>query len=427
LLFGMPLEDGTPPGIVRLAMYDRGRSVYEQSPKLFSVKKTGSTYVIPKLPVIKTGLRKISFAIQAYDKIGSSNNPNGIYGAALFFDDKPVINFFLDSIDYVETHAINAQVDYKYNFGGGVNLQHVSQLPGDKLHVYNHISGDGVLQLNDNAVHNVRIEVKDAYMNTSVLIFQVQYDEELAKAAPPPVPYQQFSPNVVNSLQKDDFEIYLPPTILYDTILPEYSANEIKSEEAVSAAHRFCDGSIPAGDYFTIRIKPNTSFPSIWGDKIVIKNTYGTRSSVKKAEWQDGWLTTSFNQFGSYQAFADIQPPEINAPGRGNEIDLSAASRIVFVPTDNFGIKSFRAELDGKWLLFTNDKGRAYIYNFDERCPYGVHSLKVSVADLAGNVTVKNWSFKKYPYTAPKKKAVKKSSGKKSSAHKKKIVRKKKR
>jgi hypothetical protein len=312
-------------------------------------------------------------------------------------------------------------VDYKYNFGGGVNLQHVSQLPGDKLHVYNHISGDGVLQLNDQAVHNVRIDVKDAHMNTSVLSFQVQYDDILAKSEPPPVPYQQFSPNVVNALKKDDFEIYLPPNILYDTILPEYSTNEIRSEDAVSAAYRFCDGSIPPADFFTVRIKPNTSFPSIWGDKIVIRNNYGTRSSIKKADWQDGWLTATFNQFGTYQAFADLQPPEINAPGRGDTIDLSQASRIIFVPTDNFGIKSFRAELDGKWLLFTNDKSRAYIYSFDERCTYGVHSLKVSVSDLAGNVTIKKWWFRKYPYIAPKKK-----SGKKSSGHKRKVVRKKK-
>jgi hypothetical protein len=250
----------------------------------------------------------------------------------------------------------------------------------------------------------------------------VQYDEALANTASSPVPYEQFSPNVVNALQKDDFEIYLAPTILYDTILPVYSANEIKIEDAVSAAHRFCDGSIPPADYFSVRIKPNTSFPSIWGDKIIIKNIYGSRSVNRKAVWQDGWLTATFNQFGTYQAFADIQPPEINAPGRGDTMDLSAASRIVLVPTDNFGIKSFRVELDGKWLLFTNDKSRAYIYNFDERCSYGVHLLKVSVADLAGNVTVKNWWFKKYPYTAPKKKAVKKSS-----AHKKKVVRKKKR
>ncbi len=37
--------------------------------------------------------------------------------------------FFIDSVDYIETHVINAQVDYKYDYNGGPSLQHISQLP----------------------------------------------------------------------------------------------------------------------------------------------------------------------------------------------------------------------------------------------------------------------------------------------------------
>jgi hypothetical protein len=76
-------------------------------------------------------------------------------------------------------------------------------------------------------------------------------------------------------------------------------------------------------------------------------------------------------------------------------------------------IKSFRAELDSQWIRFTNDKGRNWIYNFDERCPFGVHHLKVTVEDLVGNKTIEEWWFKRYPYTPPKKKIVKKKGTKK--------------
>lgn len=411
LLFGMPVPDNVPPTIIRVGLYDRSRSVYEQSPKLFIVRKTGSVYSIPKMPVIKTGLRKISFAIQANDKQTNSRNPNGIYGAMLFFDERPVINFFIDSIDYIETHAINAQIDYRYSYNGGIKVQHLSQLPGDKSRVYHHITGDGVLDLTDNAIHTVRIEVKDANMNSSTLSFQIQRDDNLSVPGHPF--HEQFAPDKINVLAKNDFELTLPATVLYDTIQPVYSEAETNAEDAVSAVHRFCDASIPPGDYFPVHIKPNRSFPSIWGDKIVIKNVYGSKSTVRKAEWQNGWLTAGFDDFGTYQAFADVQAPVVNLGGRGDTIDLSGAPKITFRPSDNFEIKSFRAELDGKWLRFTNDKGRAYIYNFDEHCPYGVHSLKVTVTDLAGNTTVKTWWFKKYPYTAPKKKTAKKGSGSK--------------
>ena len=99
-----------------------------------------------------------------------------------------------------------------------------------------------------------------------------------------------------------------------------------------------------------------------------------------------------FRQAGSYQAFIDNMPPNVNSVAA----NLSKASRIVFTPTDNFNaIKSFRVELDGQWLRFTNDKGRSWIYTFDEKFPRGEHELKVIVEDEAGNVAEKVWNVKR--------------------------------
>ena len=70
-------------------------------------------------------------------------------------------------------------------------------------------------------------------------------------------------------------------------------------------------------------------------------------------------------------------------------------------------------------------KAGTWTYIFDERCPNGVHELKVTVEDLVGNITTKHWWFKKYPYTPPKKKAVKKK-GTKTTSSKKPVAKKKK-
>jgi len=139
-------------------------------------------------------------------------------------------------------------------------------------------------------------------------------------------------------------------------------------------------------------------------------------------------MSARFSDFGYFQAFIDERPPAINDLGKEDTINLSSTSHIVFTPSDNFGVKSLRAELDGKWLRFTNDKGRSWIYIFDEHCPYGVHELKVVVEDIAGNTTTKTWWFKKYPYTPPpKKKTTKKKGTAKKSVSKKKATTKKKR
>jgi murein DD-endopeptidase MepM/ murein hydrolase activator NlpD len=69
LLFAMPLQDKVPPSILKLAIYDRSTSIYEQVTSFFPLRKTDNGYVVLNTPVIKTGLDKLSFAIQAFDRL----------------------------------------------------------------------------------------------------------------------------------------------------------------------------------------------------------------------------------------------------------------------------------------------------------------------------------------------------------------------
>src|SRR6187397_1947372 len=72
LLFGMPLQDDVAPTLLKLAMYDRSISTYEQTPKIFYLKRTDSGYIILKMPLLKTAFKRLSFAIQAVDKFTGS-------------------------------------------------------------------------------------------------------------------------------------------------------------------------------------------------------------------------------------------------------------------------------------------------------------------------------------------------------------------
>ncbi len=428
LLFGFPLPDQVPPTIVKLAMYDRSFSVYEQTPQFFAVKNTDSGYIIPKSPILKTGLNKVSFAIQAYDRINRSNNQDGIYTAQLFFDEQPVVAFVIDSITYEETGYMNAHIDYRYKHNGGPFLQHLSQLPGDHGPVYKQYNGDGTIYLNDTSMHSIRIETTDAYSNKSQLNFFIQNDPGLSNSQAHSPGHLHFAPGRVSILEKKDFEIYLPKECLYDTIPVLNYTNTRESEESISLEHAFDNPSVPVHNSFMIKIKP-TQQPGIGYDKnkVVLKREYGGKKNVRKADWQNGFFVADFEAFGNFQAFEDVKPPSVIGLGSGDTIDLSPATRIALQAADNFGVKNFRAELDGKWLRFTNDKGGSYIYRFDEQCPYGVHELKVTVNDIVGNTTIKTWWFKKYPYTPPKKKAVKKGKNKrKVKGGKKKTVTKKK-
>jgi hypothetical protein len=406
LLFGLPLQDNVPPTISRLALYDRSKSVYDQKPEFIPIKKTGSNYALARGPVLKTALNKMSFGITAFDRISGSNNQDGIYSAKLFVDERLVDGFVIDSVSYDETTYMNAHVDYKLDYNGGGFVQHISRMPGDSGPVYLGEPG-AVLTLRDTNVHRVRIEVKDAYNNETTVNFLVQNDGSTS-AGSMQAGQTVLIPGEVNVFEQPGFEVYMPDECLYDTVKVNYTTFTSPGQSAVSAVHVFNDASIPVHRSYKVRIKPLEAIPGKWYDKLVIKRESGSRKTIKKATVENGFIVADFDDFGSFQAFLDLELPTINSPGSGDTINLSAARSIIFYPNDNSGVKKFRAELNGKWLRFTNDKGRAHIYKFDERCPYGVHQLKVRVEDIAGNIATRTWWFKRYPYTPPKKVSTKK-------------------
>jgi hypothetical protein len=271
---------------------------------------------------------------------------------------------------------------------GGASVQHISPLPGAQDIVYDLFGGDGAIHLNDDVSHDVLIEVKDANGNTSKIQFNIKYDESLKKAYTASNT-ERLLPNSVNVFERDHFELFSTEKSIYDTITVSYDEANNNAANAASPLFSFLSASIPSHDSVTVRIKPTENIRAEWKDQVVIKNISGSKTFVEKAQWQNGWYAAKFRQFGTYQLFIDKEPPTINAPAS----NLTNASRIVFIPHDNFNsIKSFRAEVDGQWLRFSNDKGKVWIYNFDEHFPKGNHELKVIVEDEAGNITTKTWN-----------------------------------
>jgi hypothetical protein len=122
----------------------------------------------------------------------------------------------------------------------------------------------------------------------------------------------------------------------------------------------------------------------------------GGTIDVQRPEWDKdtSWASARFREFGDFQLVEDTVPPTITPLGPLSGANLGRAARIAFSIKDNLGaLRNFKAELDGAWLCFTNDKGLAFIYTFDEHCQPGPHTLKVSVEDVAGNKTVREYHF----------------------------------
>jgi hypothetical protein len=142
-----------------------------------------------------------------------------------------------------------------------------------------------------------------------------------------------------------------------------------------------------------VRLRPGGELPDARRDKVVMVRWAGNKKDVERPEWKGGWASARWREFGNFQLVEDEEAPVIK-PGFRDGANLGKSSRLVFTVKDNLGaIRVCRAELDGKWLCFTNDKGLAYIYTFDEHCPAGKHVLRIIAEDEAGNKTIKQYRF----------------------------------
>jgi murein DD-endopeptidase MepM/ murein hydrolase activator NlpD len=394
-LFNFSMPDDVPPDVYKLAVYDRCVSTYEQTPKIFMLKKVNGIYVTtPALIIANTD--KVSFGIAASDRYTGSNNRNGIYETVLYDGDKPIVGFQLDSIGYDETRYLNAHIDYSYKSRGGGYIEHVSKLPGYNNSVYKTFNGDGVIMLEADSTHKIKMLVKDAHGNTSVVQFAVQrnatFSQLKTKDSASYFQQRSFHPGFVNIFENDNIRFYLPKNSLYDSMRFTYRETTIKPGHTVYQLH---NTSVPLQNYFMVSIKAAGVIP----DKMVThrfangKDDYAKADAVTSGE-DAAWYKAGFREFGSFELMVDTVAPTITPLGFKDGMNCAKQSRIVFVVKDNTEeIKKFTATLDGNWLRFSNDKGIRFIYDFDEMCQAGAHELKIIAEDQVGNVAERVYKF----------------------------------
>ena len=390
MLFGFPLADNTRPSILRLAIYDRNKSTYEQSPRIIPVVRTASGYATSPATIMSSSTR-ISLGITAYDTHTGSTNQNGIFEAVISDNGRPVSAFRMDEISYNDTRYMNAHIDYRTKANGGPYLQHLSALPGYLNSIYADI-GDGVLDLIDGEVHPITITIRDPYGNTSELRSNIKYNG--AVASPGISPSKMFYPLMLDVFESENCEFYMGENCLYDSVRIKYAVAKSSSPAVVSDVHAIGAAYIPLQDSFMVRLRPNREIDESRKSKVVMQRFSGTKKSLAKVEWQGNWASAKFRDFGNFHLVLDESPPVIVPVGFVDGSNLSRASRISITVRDNLeAFQNFRAELDGKWLRFTNDKGKTFHYRFDERCPPGQHELKIYVEDEAGNAATQVYRF----------------------------------
>ena len=391
LLFNIGVTDNIPPFINRLYMYNRQYSTYQMGPQLLPIIKTGKDYKTRE-NIITTGSSIVSFGIAAEDKSNMSFN-FGIYQAAIYLDDQLQCALSMNNFSYPDSRYINASVDYASKAKTGSWIQHLSRLPGNKSPVFAANAGDGIIRLSDTEVHDISIVINDAMNNSITLRSKIKYDLSKSTGLFNTANYVTMAPNKAGSVETDDMRSTFSANAFYDTVRFVAASKPATDPRAISNVHSLYNYAVPVHDSFNVAVKATRDISPELKERVIMHLVSNRKKEAKKGMWNNGWMENRFRDLGDAQLLVDTIPPRIVLSGWVNGSNMRGKPAITVLADDNLGdLKSFRAELDGKWLMFSR-KNDYFIHRFDDLTTPGQHTLVIEVQDEAGNTTRKTFAF----------------------------------
>ena len=388
LQFGFKIKDDIPPKLVKLKIYAFDTTLINgyNSNKTYDLFKKGENYHINEIPEISG---PFAIGIYTYDQSNGSYNKNGIYNIKLFVDTIKYYEFKVDKLDFNTTRYINAHIDYYEKKANKIKFHRCYKLKNNDLETYPSIVNNGIINLKNN-LHTIKIEVKDIYNNKSSLHIKVKVNNtpllnkcknEMNKKS---ILFDIEKPNIFKS---KDIELHMKSFSLYEDIYFKYKKND-SLPETFGPIHKIHESTVPIHKKYIISIK--SKVPKHLKNKVFIasidkKGDYNYIGGV----WKNGFLRAKIREFGDFCVVADTINPNIKAvnifPGK----EIKKQKTIQFTIKDNLsGIKKFKGEINGKWILLDYDHKRNLLtYNLRNKIHKGKQIIKLDVFDNVNNKT----------------------------------------
>ena len=191
-----------------------------------------------------------------------------------------------------------------------------------------------------------------------------------------------------NKYETENVKVETGPCSLYENLDFKYSMSKDTLPGTFAPVHTICDNAIPLHTPMMLSIKIK-SIPVNLQSKATIVWLDGQNAKVdQKGEYKDGWVTAQTKSFGRFTVVLDTIAPSIKPYNIVNGRNMSRAKIIGVTISDNLtGIKSYRATVDGKWILMEYEYKKALLfYEFGDEIAVGKHTFHLEVTDGKNNV-----------------------------------------
>lgn len=409
LLFGYKIKDTVPPQLLTLAVYPANDSSYVNGKN--ASRKTRIYGARGKYRISGTEKLTLSgdigFGIETYDYANIKEAGKlGAYSIDLYVDGTRIYYHELNEISFDESRYINSHIDYAEEARSNREIQKCFRDPNNMLTIYQCVVDEGLFRFEDTLTHSVKFVVKDFFGNTSQLNFPVKSlkpkvpspklkgEEPAAKLSPVPSPMSplRFKCSEENIFETEGIKVRIPPCSLYEDIDFDFSQSKDTLPGTFAPVFKLHTDMVPNHYAYTVSIRTKR-IPEKYQSKALVVSLDGNNTKFpRKGEYKDGldgagWVTTETKHFGRYTVALDTVAPSIKPYNIFNNKNMSRAKMIAVTIGDNLaGIKSYRATVDGKWILMEYEPKKALLFHeFDEHIIPGKHTFQIEVTDGKNN------------------------------------------
>ena len=196
-----------------------------------------------------------------------------------------------------------------------------------------------------------------------------------------------FKLSQTNKFYKDDLKLSMPPFSLYEDLKFRYNTTD-SLEEVYGKIHHVHFNNTPVHKKYSLEIK--TNMPDSIKEKAYIattdmKGNFWYLGGI----WENDFLKVKTKEFGNFCVISDTIKPEIIGVNifPGKKINTQKTIKLT-IKDKHSGIKSFRGEIDGKWILMEYDyKKNLLRFDIEDNISKGEHTFTLEVIDNVNNTT----------------------------------------
>lgn len=336
---------------------------------------------------------KVGLGINAYDRLDGALNRNGLYELEMTVNGAPHFKFRVDKFAFSESRYINSYLDYGRLMGLKQRVQKCFvDHEKNELSLYKQLANKGFIQVQDSMDYEVVVTAKDFKGNKTRLIVPIRGKRDsIVDAKKIERTAYYFKSAEVNKIKDSAISAVFPKDIFYEDFFFDYR----RDADGVVHLH---NRSVAVHDYFRLDFDvSDMDYEILKKTYIAKRNRHGKWYYVSTKRKEDK-LYTSSKALGSFKLMQDNAAPSIRPVGFKEGQWLTKYKKLqVKIYDKGSGIRSFRGEIDGKWIRMAfNPKNGNLSYDFSDRVFEGTeHLLQVVVKDNVGNSKTFSIKFNK--------------------------------